>query len=105
MATTGAPGVESRESLDGSAAAIGAAVGGLVTLVVLGGIVLLLVVFVGAVIGGVVALGVSLAVAALRGRRTEPSGDHGDSPGFGPVAGDTGAEAQRTEAGHVSPSA
>jgi hypothetical protein len=100
MATAG---VESRESLDGTAAAVGAAIGGLVTLLALGGLVLLVVVFMGAVAGAIVALGVALARAALGGKRRE-SGDHGDSPGFGPVAGDTAAEAQRTEAGHVSPS-
>lgn len=80
-----------------------AALGAIVALVWAGGFLGLLVVAVGALVGLAVGCVARVVVGGRRSRRATESGDHGDAPGFGPVTG-SGVEAQRTEAGHVSPS-
>jgi hypothetical protein len=95
-----------RESSDGMSwyPAVGAVVGALVAMVWLTGFIGFIVVAAVAVAGAVLGALVSMATGAGKGEPLPGSGDHGDAPGFGPVTG-SGVDAQRTEAGHVSPSA
>ena len=85
--------------LPGAAIGIGAGIGVLLVALWFGSVILVLCLLFGAVLGGLVAVGVSAVVRAVRGRSTASA----DRPPPGLTA-NTGPAAQRAEAGAASPS-